>query len=558
MSTIDMEQSTEMENVSNLMINFGEPSPMEASPPSWPETENQDLNMEESFAAMASIRSSRRRIKGTSVISINKDNIQKYLEKGKTESEVRPATAPATSSAATVSVKSPIKDALKKSVVQNLNKKLMEKSIDIAKGNLSSPEPSPPKADTPEKKIVSQDICARKLQKWWTNLLIFKCARFTQFDRWTSRQAKKVFAVFLGCRVRRMFRSIDVRTLRTVIHDVYQTLYDLLLLDNPIHLTVLSLQNMERIEDFMKEIRNNTFHNSCRGGLTLSESELGMAKSMVKQLSVEKEKLHKVVFGKARWSKFPAPGYWDLSEAISKMIIKQRNMLVKQLASHHPVRRDPVGASPARAIRTPKHEMMETPPNFKRVLSKSKNGGSAGKLVGGSDSVVAMMDSSSTGGHHIHGQQQPVILQHGQYSDPSTLMEEVDADLANELRVLRAPLSAATASTSASALATPTASTAVEGGSLLKTPQPLSDLLHLQDRQITGSGGVGRIGSAPRHTTPGHGAHGGSPRSVRCRNGAKPHIQLDILSAEKLMPAKKVSIFYCLKAWIHCTTGWKG
>ena len=542
MSTINMEQSNELENVSNLMMNYGEPSPMEVSPPSWPESENQDLNLEESFAAKASIRASRRRTKGTTVVSINQDNIKKFLEKGKTDADnQRPATAPASSNAFETNVRSPNKDALKKSVVQNLNKKLMEKSIDIARTGLSSPGTSPPKE--PERKIISQDISARKIQKWWTGLLIFKCARFTQFDRWTSRQAKKVFALLLGCRVRRMFKSSEVRTLRTVIHDVYQTLYDLLLLDNPPGLTVLSIQNMERIEAFMNEIRTNTYSNNCRGSLVLSESDLGLAKSMVKQLSAEKEKLRRVFFSRARWCKFPAPGYWDLSQSISRLIIKQRNLLVKLQAHPHPARRDLVTGSPARAIRTPRHETMETPPSIRRAVSKSKTA-----------STSVRPATAAVDGIYLR----PAALQHGQYPDPATAggAEELDSDLANELRVLRAP-----PASSAANLTTPTASTAAgDGGSLLRTPQPLSDLLlSQQDRQITGSGGAGRSGSAPRnYSSVSVGAHG-SPKSVRCRSGNKPHIQLDVLSADKLMPARKVrDLLLLLLLKVNGILGWQG
>ena len=178
----------------------------------------------------------------------------------------------------------------------------------------------------------------RLIQKWWLSARQrIRYNKYTQGGRWSKKLADSVFAMFLGYRVRCLLKQAVLKKTRNAQLDIAKVLSDVL----------TKSQEQKKIGDLS----------------SFSATDKSLAQSLIKQLLVEKEKLHNLVFFNSTWRTFPAPGYWDLVGAFRNSQIAVRNGVPQPARNSPNTFTTPPRAGKIAISSQPRQAIINTPPH---------------------------------------------------------------------------------------------------------------------------------------------------------------------------------------------------
>ena len=330
MSTSFVESGGEEADESSETVELGNESVLEQS------MNSSALDVSQS----AAIRSSRRRLKKGTAVVLNTDRLQKYMQKDKEDDDPESSRK-----LQMLGFKEQYKS--KMATASNIDKKL---------------EP------------IRRKLCILKLQKWYRKRLQTRADKYTQSGKWSHKTSDKVFALLLGYRVRYLMRSsIVIQTVKAQ-HDIQRILCDMCdtACSSPKGNQPTNA-DVSRWEAFRREVVGDTVDNLLLKYSAITHTDMIMAKSMCKQLLMERQKLFQLTLSNAQWCEFPPPGYWDLSIAIKKILYKTQGKDTRSSNNNHANNHQGTG-SPARKLTTNKTNM-ETPPNVRRAVKISSSNG---------------------------------------------------------------------------------------------------------------------------------------------------------------------------------------
>jgi len=496
---------------------------------------NESGNLDQSsvldVSQSASIRSSRRKMKSGSSVVLNTNRLQKYIQK----------------------------DTIEESAPENS----MSQILDFKEQYLQKMATTKPTTD-PRVAEFKRKIVLLKLQRWWRRRVELRVRCYIQQGAWRLHTSDEVFALFLGYRVRKLMRSPGLVANIKAQQDVHRILSDMCS-------TVVALSDGpsgDKWEKFRRELESNSVDALLLRYPTLTHTDMILAKSMSRQLLMERQKLHGLVFNGCKWRQFPSPGFWDLGAALrTARAFSQRQ---------HAHGRGSVESPPRKPLNM---SNMETPPNVRRAVKASSANAKPvpGELnlhknnshliekedhgVFSTPPPAGMQERPIHGSRGSHSQSQDAEgmfvnrLRHSgdrpeRAVDPHLLMLTPEAEQTphvprvhreprepreakgpketreslgglgshEKVRSIRAPAAQSTASTSASHGAHPAAHPAHH--------------VHSKSLGALGSGQKSKAAEAAAVA-----AH-----CERRRDSSKGHLQLHILSGEKLMSAKKVRL----------------
>lgn len=318
--------------------------------------------------------------------------------------------------------------------------------------------------------------------------------KFTQFGQWNEFLAMKIFSIYLGYRVRKVLRDPEILKLIDSQKDIFRVLLELIL-PHQTQLTITQLEQFSLLE--LKQL--------LLSSPSLSGIDHTFADSLIKQILQERQKLIEQLFScKFHWISFPKPGYWEIN--ISTILKRTKIMKFN---------------SPARAKK--QQAIQETPPHVKqamtratshRLLNANKKGiqkfhfpNDFAMIDGDSQALRDPEDSSNQTNTSSPPQQT------SQQQSIPMKSKSLQALLAQkEMRPQTAPQPTTTHQQNIS-------------------PEALQSRRQSTRNSLLSS----ELDLRPKTTQ----ANQHSPSSLKKRSLDGPHIQLDILSAEKLMPARK-------------------
>lgn len=357
---------------------------------------------------------------------------------------------------------------------------------------------------------LARDRSATIIQRKWVQFKSFRNKlRYTQHGKWTSCQSDMVFALVLGYRVRYLLKSIAVSLNIKAQRDVIQLLSDMYFssVGKGVQYTTwefidtLLRGNDETVDDLL--VLNPS----------LSHSDLMLAKSLSKQLLLERQRLHRLLFQCCPWVPTgPSPGYWDLSApilvALSATKSSSSSSSSGRSSSSHVF-------SPSRKLpRSPAKSETETPPSLRLAMNHAKQA-----------SKLQPLNLYANKHHHHH------------HHSASAL----DAVAMRPFPLKDFPASAAaSAGSDASIEGSFSEQQRERSVPAIMTPECGRDARRTASSSNTDSGGGGALKRSSAVQT-------AVLRSARCRSrgsidSCKGHVQLDVLSAERLMAAKKVRV----------------
>lgn len=367
-------------------------------------------------------------------------------------------------------------------------------------------------SSSPDSNILGRDRSATIIQRKWMQFKSFRNRlRYTQHGKWTSRRSDMVFALVLGYRARYLLKSPAVSLIIKAQRDVIQLLSDMY------SSSVGVGKGVQCKWDFIEKLlhrNDDTVDDLLVLNPSLSHSDLMLAKSLSKQLLLERQRFHRLLFQCCPWvSTGPSPGYWDLSAPIRDALSAIKSSISTSSSSR---RSSSHVFSPSRKLprRSPacKSEA-ETPPSLRLAMNHAKQ---ASKLL--------QPLNLYTNKHHHHHHHSVGALDDA-------------AAVAVRPFPMKDFLSAAAAAGDASSIEDSSCSSghhrerSVPG---IVTPEYGRDARRTATNTTDSGGGLKRSSAAQS-------AVGSMLRSTRCRSmDSKGHVQLDVLSAERLMSAKKV------------------
>jgi len=342
---------------------------------------------------------------------------------------------------------------------------------------------------------LARDRSATIIQRKWVQFKSLKNKlRYTQHGKWTSRQSDMVFALVLGYRARYLLKSLAADLNIKAQRDVIQLLSDM-------YFSSVGKGVQYKWEFIDKLLRKNdeTVDDLLVLNPSLSHSDLMLAKSLSKQLLLERQRFHRLLFQCCTWvpTGGPSAGYWDLSVPILDALTATKNSSRRSSNVFSPSRKLP---------RSPTKYDAETPPSLRLAMNHAKQ---ASKL-------------------------QPLNL----YANKHRHHHSVSAVDAAAMRPFPMKDFPVAVTTSSDAVIEDSCSGQQRERSVpgIMTPECDRDARRTATT-TTDSGGALKRSSAAQSTV------GSMLRSARCRSSdSKGHVQLDVLSAERLMSAKKVRV----------------
>lgn len=179
----------------------------------------------------------------------------------------------------------------------------------------------------------------RLIKKWWlVERQRSRFKKYTQGGRWSKKMADSVFALLLGYRVRCLLKLPVLKKTRNAQLDIAQVLSDLL--------------------------TKSEVHKKNGDLSSFSATDKSLVQSLIKELLVEKEKLHSLVFSNSLWRTFPSPGYWDLMGAF-----RNCQNVGRYSVSQQPARTNSdIFSTPPRSMKValtaqPRQAIISTPPH---------------------------------------------------------------------------------------------------------------------------------------------------------------------------------------------------
>ena len=377
--------------------------------------------------------------------------------------------------------------------------------------------------------------CIKMIELWWKRLVLRRSRRYTQYSKWTSRQSSLLFACILGWRVRFLMKNEKVINIKKAIKDIQHILMD-----------IISSTGKGADSKSTSSTRSNQFaidmvRESIKSGNErsvyplISYMDWTLVKTLLKQLKSKNKEFRSVIFHGARWRICPAPGYYSLYQSVKseamKGCLKQRIIADADRNSKLP---SPPIVKPA--------QVTVGPPPIPAVLFEVKqsdncNSSSAQPLVESSKDLSKELNtlrkhlSSMPGGPKVdsHRPSEASNLSTSSItpSPLSRLAESVSPSINDKIRPrsLHEVLSSRNMSINVS-------------------NDDLGNDFHgdkvtdkHETRQVVGNGSEVEDMSMSDNFSE---SVNEVPVSVIKRDSSsKPHIQLDILAADKLMPASK-------------------
>lgn len=341
---------------------------------------------------------------------------------------------------------------------------------------------------------------------------------------------EKLFSLLLGWRVRKIMQYTKIKQICAEHRDVKMVLYDLLVSNK----SSPSNQPPRRPEDAIEDWIRSRKAQSIPADQVLTGVDHSLAQSLVRQLLAEREKLLQEFFRNCTWSPFPNPGYWKL-DLLSHLKAKEKT----------PVVANSNFASPPR----PSQIIQETPPHIKSSMQQASQGHIVNQQKQSQAKVPVKLFVSHNNSRLIDDTNIELVgnSEHVPATGravPRSLKEVMDSKLVNDSSSFYEddrPL--------------PTLAKVVNG----QDDRPIT--ASAADRGLMGAGSSSmsthqsRLSGRPATADPSLGGNSSgkpiaqkrastAPSSQKKRSQDGGHIQLDILSGDRLMPARKVTCFF--------------
>lgn len=150
-------------------------------------------------------------------------------------------------------------------------------------------------------KDMTASEAAKIICQWYKHKISRRMEKFTQYGKWKLGTAEKVHALILGHRVRNLFKfHPDIKRNISSQRDVQRVLQELVSQQakNNNSTTKPPVFNLQKI------MRNT------QEGLHGADQQLAV--SLIKELLADREKLKKCLFQQSVFVPFPKPGYWNI------------------------------------------------------------------------------------------------------------------------------------------------------------------------------------------------------------------------------------------------------
>lgn len=400
---------------------------------------------------------------------------------------------------------------------------------------------------------VDEMEATKIIQRWWQRILFLRRWKYMQYGKWDINRSDKVFSLILGHKLRKLISLNDCQKLMRAENDVRKVITELLLpyAKSTVIAQHSSLQNSEEAIGKMSINLVQTWllnvQELSRSHSLLSGPDQQLIKSLIKQLLLERSKVYKYIFEQAIFRSFPAPGYWHLLHRLinveeqAQKAQKRQSILQRRAARLPPtnnvsipaaasllsseLRSEPITLqrTPVRPLKSTPTMMEETPPHVKQAMSQHDTESHASIRNKKLPFKFLSQHQQQT------QQQQPMAISPSELTKDQSLFHAISpgiteensgGDESEELHVIRRPSTAPTSST---------LNTNNTHNNLQKKGQPSIPTPIIRP-STTATGRTPSVSSSSSLL----------PNDLRKRAHDGGHIQLEILSGEKIMPAKKV------------------
>lgn len=200
------------------------------------------------------------------------------------------------------------------------------------------------------RKDMNAADAAKLICTWYKHRRAHRVARFTQHGQWAFSTAEKVHALLLGHKIRKLFRkNNEVKRLIASQKDIHRVLTEL------VYQNSTSPANVKRNgAKTLKELLQSSH--------LLSGPDQSLASSLTKELLLEREKLNKFMFQGRSFVSFPKPGYWELNVRANPT----------STPSHSAQKRSLLMSPPRETNAQRQKSVQETPPHVRRAVEQPK------------------------------------------------------------------------------------------------------------------------------------------------------------------------------------------
>ena len=362
------------------------------------------------------------------------------------------------------------------------------------------------------------------IQNWRRQLIKRREDKYSQKGKWPKSTSDKIFGLLLGYRIRKIMKSNKVKATVAAFKDIMKVLTDVVtgtagLLDSD-----LSNSCTKTIESMINAI--NAGNERKKFPLVLTADWI-FIKSLLKQLNQQQQKFHRMIFEGSKW--IPFPGFVCLADAFKRLCVSS----IVPIKGQTPPRQVLPKETPPRQIQTPQQRKTPTTQERKNndiqtfltpptpppsIQSQSTRLSSQQRTPSSKESTPYGVTPTSI----------PSVSESPQIR-PRPLREAFDDDLQDSVSIVK-----------------------IEGNEIdpqflkasLSRVKALSISMNQQkqsnaDDRPLGSSRVRRSQSLDMSVREFDPSLKAEPISSSQRRSAKAHIQLDVLLADKLMPAKR-------------------
>jgi hypothetical protein len=239
--------------------------------------------------------------------------------------------------------------------------------------------PTSPKRK-PSKSMITETQAAFLILEWWNKMKKTRLQKFTIQGKWSFSRSSKVLSLILGYRARKLFRTHDVTKLIMSQKDLKGVLKELLeqhvkepkRISSPKSKYSLPLQTVNQTIDYWLLFLNKL--QSSNESILTDSADQTFAKSVIKQIFAERVKLLSYLWSndkdKTRWMTFPKPGYWLFpSSKVIKKVTVNPHAGRKSIASKASSASSSPFSSPSRPLKPSSKGVQETPPHVKAAIN---------------------------------------------------------------------------------------------------------------------------------------------------------------------------------------------
>jgi hypothetical protein len=380
-------------------------------------------------------------------------------------------------------------------------------------------------------KLIIKSILS--IQLWWKDRLHKKLKLYCQNWNWEKSTADKVFALCLGYRVRKLTRSDGILKLICNIRDIRRVLVEIIMTESPLE----SSKSLNSIIIFESVLHSIKLKNELILFPKVPPSDWLLVRNLLKQIENDKRNIFDTLFKSCI---FYSPtssslniGYWDLLPAVKRRLLyeenKKQDMLIAKNSS---------GKTPPRI---PRDRSSITSPKFAESPQQSRNS----HLKSPPNTTPSLIKKPKSL-HEVLTEVRDKEL----ISDSPVNIQTLKSSLVLVKHHLRNKLNSPCQSTSdqdSHQSISPSICDEYNNSQTFRLPnsvdnRPLpthsgqrnlhNEILQNEEAQLQSIQSQNILSKSNQNSS--------SPLlSSRHRQGMKAHIQLDIISAEKLMSAKK-------------------